>query len=169
MKQTADDNQYIPVWKLLKRLKATAQSLCHSLEATAGYPYDLMGDARATLRAPNDYDKGLQSFLAKIDNLKTYAIHDKGSYDVTAMCLRVMGFRFFQICHCAEWNKIIEAKMPVNPYHHRKVSLQRPHGNGDWDIIQALYTCPKANVSETLKFAIKARVISSGNGSDFAI
>ena len=66
--------------------------------------------------------------------------------------------------------------MPVNPYHHRKVSLRRPHGKDDWDIIQALYTCPKANVSEILKtykkhlkFAIKARVISSGNGSDFAI
>ena len=40
--------------------------------------------------------------------------------------------------------------MPVNPYDGRKVSLRRPHGNGDLDIVRASYTCTrrKANVTE---------------------
>ena len=46
----------------------------------------------------------------------------------------------FQICHCAELNKIVEATMPVNSYDDRKVSLRRPHGNGDFDIVGASYT-----------------------------
>ena len=40
--------------------------------------------------------------------------------------------------------------MPVNPYDDRKVSLQRPHGNGDLDIVPASYTRRKANVTEAL-------------------
>ena len=72
------------------------------------------------------------------------------SYDVTVMCLRATGLRFFQICHCAELNKIVEATMPVNPYDDRKVSLRRPHGNGDLDIVGASYTRRKANVTEAL-------------------
>ena len=74
----------------------------------------------------------------------------QGSYDATAMCLRATGLRFFQICHCAELNKIVEATMPVNPYDVRKVSLRRTHGNGDLDIVGALYTRRKANVTEAL-------------------
>ena len=58
-----------------------------------------------------------------------------GSYDVTALCVRATGLRFFRLCHCAELNKIVEVTMPVNPYDDRKVSLQRPHGNGDLDIV----------------------------------
>ena len=38
--------------------------------------------------------------------------------------------------------------MPVNPYDGRKVSLQRPHRNGDFDIVRASYTRGKANVTE---------------------
>ena len=40
--------------------------------------------------------------------------------------------------------------MPINPYDGRKVSLRRPHGSGDLDIIRASYTCRKANVTEAL-------------------
>ena len=40
--------------------------------------------------------------------------------------------------------------MPVNPYDDRKVSLRRPHGNGDLDIVRASYTSRKANVTEAL-------------------
>ena len=40
--------------------------------------------------------------------------------------------------------------MPVNPYDDRKVSLRRPHGNGDLDIVGASYTRRKANVTEAL-------------------
>ena len=40
--------------------------------------------------------------------------------------------------------------MPVNPYDDRKVSLWRPHGNGDLDIVGASYTRRKANVTEAL-------------------
>ena len=72
------------------------------------------------------------------------------SYDVTAMCLRATGLRFFQVCHCAELNKIVEATMPVNPYDDRKVTLRRPHGNDDVDIVRASYTRHKANVTEAL-------------------
>ena len=44
------------------------------------------------------------------------------------------------LCHCVELNKIVEATMSVNPYDGRKVSLQRPHGNGDLDIVRASCT-----------------------------
>ena len=40
--------------------------------------------------------------------------------------------------------------MPVNPYDDRKVSLWRPHGNGDLDTVRASYTRRKANVTEAL-------------------
>ena len=66
------------------------------------------------------------------------------------MGLRATGLRFFQICHCAELYKIEEATMLVNPYDDRKVSLRRPHGNGDFDIVRASYTRRKANVTEAL-------------------
>ena len=72
----------------------------------------------------------------------------RGSCDVSAMCLRATGLRFFQICHCAELNKIVEATMPVNPYDDRKVTLRRLHGNGDLDIVRTSYTRRKANVTE---------------------
>ena len=68
------------------------------------------------------------------------AVPVRGSYDVTAMCLQATGLRFFQICHCVELNKIMEATMPINRYDDRKVSLHRPHGNGDLDMVRALYT-----------------------------
>ena len=61
---------------------------------------------------------------------------------------RIKDYDFFQICHCAELNKIVEATMPVKPYDNRKVSLQRLHGNGDIDILRASYTRQKANVTE---------------------
>ena len=72
------------------------------------------------------------------------------------MSLRcVYGLRayvFFKICHCAELHKIVEATMPVNPHDDRKVSLRRPHGNDDLDIVGASYTRRKANVTEALVF-----------------
>ena len=40
--------------------------------------------------------------------------------------------------------------MPVNPYDDRKVTLRRPHGNGDLDIVWTSYTRRKANVTEAL-------------------
>ena len=57
---------------------------------------------------------------------------------------------FFQICHCAELNKIVDATIPVNPYDDRKVSLRRPHGNGDLDIVRASYTRRNAYVTMAL-------------------
>ena len=59
-------------------------------------------------------------------------------------------YDFFQICHSAELNKIVEATMPVNPYDDRKVTLQSPHGYGDLDIVRTSYTRRKANVTEAL-------------------
>ena len=76
-KQLYNDNQYIPVWKLLTRRKAPARSLCHRLVDTAGWSSDvrtilwaLQGHRAATLRAPYDYRKSLRSFLGQNDNLK---------------------------------------------------------------------------------------------------
>ena len=40
--------------------------------------------------------------------------------------------------------------MPVNPNDDRKVSLRRPHGNVDLDIVRASYTHRKAYVTEAL-------------------
>ena len=57
------------------------------------------------------------------------------SYNVTAMYLRATGLRFFQICHCAELNKIVEATMPVHRYDDCKVSQRGLHGNSDLDIV----------------------------------
>ena len=45
--------------------------------------------------------------------------------------------------------------MPVNPYDDRKVSLRRPHGNGNLDIVGASYTRRKANVTEAYKLFIQ--------------
>ena len=159
MKQRADDNHYIPVWKLLTRRKATARSLCHHLGVTAGRPSDVptifMGPARASC---GDLAGSLRLFARVYDYFgpkqKSKIVrcpHDYrvvpvlGSYDVTVMCLRAYDFFRF-----AELNKIEEATMPVNPYDDRKVSLRRPHGNGDLDIVRASYTCRKANVTEAL-------------------
>ena len=41
--------------------------------------------------------------------------------------------------------------MPVNPYDDRKVTLRRPHGNGELDIVRASYTRRKANITEALR------------------
>ena len=107
----------------------------------------------ATLWAPYDYRKSLQSFLGQDDNLKpcvVLTITLRCPYGDRTMSLRcVYGLRayvfFLQICHCAELNKIVEATMPVNPYDDRKVSLRRSHGDGDLDIVRASYTRLKAN------------------------
>ena len=40
--------------------------------------------------------------------------------------------------------------MPVNPYDDSKVSLWRPQGNGDLDIVRASFTHCNANVTEAL-------------------
>ena len=142
-------NHYIPVWKLLTCRRATARSLYRRLGVTAGWPSDvraiLVGPARASC---GDLAGSLRlsqestiSFGPKWQSKIVRCPHDhravplRGSYDVTAMCLRATGLRFFPICYCAELNKIVEALMPVNPYDDRKVSLWRPHGNGDLDIV----------------------------------
>ena len=66
----------------------------------------------------------------------------RGSYNVTAMFLWATGLQFFQIFHCLELNKIVEATMLVNPY-----DDGMPHRNSDLDIVGALYTSRKANVT----------------------
>ena len=134
----------------MTRRKATARSSCHRLGVTA-----------ATLRAPYDYRKNLRSFSGQDDNPKPCVvpmITVRCPYgDRTTFLRCVYGLRaydFFQICHCAELNKIVEATMPVNPYDDRKVSLRRPHGNGDLDIVRASYTRRKANVTEALVISL---------------
>ena len=134
------------ILKLLKRRKATARSLCHRLGVSAGWPSDvrtirwaLQGHITATLWAHCDYRKSLRSFLGQTDNLKpcvVLTIPVRGPYGDRTMSLRCVyrlrAYDFFQICHCAELNKIVEATMPVNPYDDRKVSLRRPHETVIW-------------------------------------
>ena len=47
--------------------------------------------------------------------------------------------------------------MLVNPYDDHKVSLRRLHGNGDLDIVRALYTRRKANVTEALTLFVRIK------------
>ena len=117
-----------------------------------------MGPARATwatLWAPYDYCKSLRSFWTKNDKLKlcvVLMITVRPPYRDCTMSLQcVYGLRaynFFQICHCAELNELVEATMHANPYNDRKGSLRRPNGNGNLDIICASYTRRKANITE---------------------
>ena len=106
MKQIANDNQYISVWKLLTRRKATAWSLCHRLGVTPGWPSDvrtilwaLQGHCAATLQAPYDYCKSLRSLLGQNDNLKpciVLTITVRCPYGDCRMSLRcVYGLMFF--------------------------------------------------------------------------
>ena len=125
---------------------------------TVRCPYNFMGPARAScgnlvgsLRLSQEstiiFGPKCQSKIVRGPH-DHRAVPVRGSFDVTTTCLRATGLRFFQICHCAELNKIVEATIPVNPYDDRKVSLRRPHGNGDLDIVRASYTRRKANVTE---------------------
>ena len=125
---------------------------------TVRCPYDFMGPAKALCGDLADSLRLSQEstiiFVPRGQSKTLRCPHDhravpvRGSYDVTAMCLRATGIRLFRICHCAELNKIVEATIPVNPYDDRKVTLRRPHGNGDLDIVRASYTRRKANVTE---------------------
>ena len=65
------------------------------------------------------------------------------------MSLRcVYGLTIFSNLSLCGFKHIVEAMMPVNPYHDRKVSLRRPQRNGDLDIVRASYTRRRANVTE---------------------
>ena len=144
--------------------KANARSSCHRLRVTAGWPSDvhtilwaLQRHRTATLLAPYDYRKSVRSFLGQDDNLKPCVVLTiivrcpYGDHTMSLRCVYgLQAYDFFQICHCAELNKIVEATMPVNPYDDRKVSLRRRYGNGDLDIVRASYTRNKANVTEAL-------------------
>ena len=154
-------NIVLPVWNLLTGCKATARSLCHRLGMIVRCPYDFMGPTRAScgdlsgsLRLSQEstiiFGPKWQSKTLRCPH-NHCAVPARGSYNVTAMCLQAKGLQFFQICHYAELNKIVEATIPVNPYDDRKVSLRRPHGNGDLDIVGASYTHRKANVTEALQ------------------
>ena len=108
----------------------------------------------ATLRAPCDYCKSLRSFLGQDDNVKP-ALSSRSPCGARTGIVR---------CHCdvstGYWLTIFSnlslcgvkqnrrGHMPVNPYDDRKVSLRRPHGNGNLDIVRASYTRRKANVTE---------------------
>ena len=106
-------------------------------------------------RLTSDHCKSIRSFLGQDDNLKPCCVLRSPCRALTGIvrchCDVSTGYRltiFCLICHCAELNKIVEATMPVNLYDDRKVSLRRPQGNGDLDIVRAMYTCCKANVTE---------------------
>ena len=94
----------------------------------------------ATLRVSYDYLKSLRTFLALSSRLECDActVIKRCYFDVST------GLRFFKICHSAYVN------------HNRrgydaddcKVSMLRPHGNGDLDIRCATKTHRKVYVTE---------------------
>ena len=53
------------------------------------------------------------------------------------MCEQATGLPFFKICQSGELSKIVVATMPTYPYDDSMVSLWRPHGKGDLDIVRA--------------------------------
>ena len=125
MKQTAYDNQYFPVWKLLTRPKATTRSLCFAL----GLPQDdrpmsvrFYWPWKGILRWPWGHLTtivilSLWVFLGQNDNLKSCVVLTvRCPYQDLTMLLRCVyglgAYDFFQIRYCAEWNKIVEATMP---------------------------------------------------------
>ena len=97
--------------QLMISRKANARSSCHRLRVTAGWPSDvhtilwaLQRHRTATLRAPYDYRKSVRSFFGPRWQSKTLrcphdhrAVPVRGSYDVTAMCLRAYEFFKFVI------------------------------------------------------------------------
>ena len=114
----------------------TVQSLCsHCVIFTTSSQKS--HDAHAIpLRVPNDYLKSLRSFFCPNDYLNlefpsrsACCARTRGSCNLPAMCLVIF--------HSLELNKIVEATMCVNLYDDCTVSLQRPHGKGDLDIIRA--------------------------------
>ena len=127
---------------------------------TVRCPYDFMGPERAScddLAGSLRLSQESTIILGQNDNLKpcfVFTTSVRCPYGDRTISLRcVYGLRaydFFQICHCAELNIIVEATMPVNPYDDRKVSLRRPHRNCDLGIVGASYTRRKANVTEAL-------------------
>ena len=79
---------------------------------TVRCPYDLMGPAKAScgdlvgsLRLSQEstiiFGPRWRSKTLRCPHHHR-AVPVLGLYDVTAMCLRATGLRFFQICHCAE-------------------------------------------------------------------
>ena len=96
-----------------------------------------------------DYPKSLQ-FLGPNDQLKRCVVctTERGLCAVRAhagivRCYlrRVYGLwacDIFNICHSAEFNKIVEATAPVNPYDNPPAaSVRKPHGMGDTDTLIA--------------------------------
>ena len=141
MKQTANDEPiyHDPSWNVDTSQgdrTIIVQTPWGYRRMTVRCPYDFIGPARAlcgdlagSLRLSQEstiiFGQKWQSKTLRCPH-DHRVVHARGSYDVTAMCLRATGLRFFfQICHCAELNDIVEATMSVNPYDDRKVSLRR--------------------------------------------
>ena len=87
-------------------------------------------------------------FYIYLLNVPSFSSRYFNKIKLTSRLGRLLALSLEILCHCAELNKIVEATMPVNPYDDRKVSLRRPHGNGDLDIVGASSTRRKANVTE---------------------
>ena len=141
---------------------------------TVRCPYDFMGPAGAScgdLACSLRLSQESTIIVGQNDNLKpcvVLTITVRCPYGDRTMSLRcIYGLTIFPKFHCAELNKIVEATMPVNPYDDRKVSLRRPHGNGDLDIVRASYIRRKTNVTEALRlfvfYCFFSQLISSTN------
>ena len=153
MKQTANDKSPGNCWHVARRP--------HDHGATERWPSESVrfyGPCNGIMRRPcgllTTIARVYDYFLAKMTILNP-ALSSRSPCSartgiVRCHCDVSTGLRFFQIYHCAELNKIVEATMPVNPYDDHKVSLLRPHWNGDLDIVRASYTRRKANVTEPL-------------------
>ena len=90
-----------------------------------------------SMRAPYEYLKSLRSFEGPNYDLNSCGvltiICGARTGVVQSACDVYTGLRFFKNCHSAEWNKIVEATVPVNDW----VSLRWPN----LDIVRALQNC----------------------------
>ena len=119
--------------RLLGGRAETAQSLCnlHNLHIITGCcSCDVLADSlqeSTIIWRPNDYLKS-SGVVRSASGTRTDIMR--------STCLWATILRFFQICHSAEFNKIVVATMPVHP-----------QGKGDLDIVRASLAHRKANVT----------------------
>ena len=122
---------------------------------TVRCPYDFMGPTRASCGDLADSLRLSQEstiILGQNDNLKpcvVLTIIVRCPYEDRTMSLRcVYGLTIFSnlsLCGVKQNRRGHDARKSDDD---RKVSLRRPHGDGDLDIVGASYTRLKANVTE---------------------
>ena len=145
MKETANDKPPGNCWHVARRPHDHRAIALGLLQDDRPMSVRFYGACKGIVRRPcgllTTIARVYDHFWAKITiwnpALSSWSPWDARTGIVRCHCDVSMGYglTIFQICHCAELNKIVEATMPVNPYDDRKVSLRRLHWKGDLDIV----------------------------------